>query len=361
MNEHEHAHSGTYGHYGHASSKGKIPTYAVYAAVAIVCLVIGYFAYGALNPAQQPTGTASTSTCGVPSPTPTVDLAALKTNVGDYLTALVAINAAQQGSYAQGITAVATGVTQQNGMYAVGVNFVKDSAVVQNYTFYVTLDGTRLFTSSPNDLTQKLVVPTPVAQTKSATPVVDMYVMSFCPYGQQAEEGLGPAVKALNGTIKFEPHFIVSPDGTSLHGANEVTEDERQLCILQNYSQAAWWSYVTYFDNNCTVGTINGSLGTPDGCWQKAAAAAGIDAAKVQSCIAADGQTLLAAEEVATATNQVASSPTIYINGVSYSGGRDAASFQSGICAAFNKAPAACGTVQSSATAATTGSCNPAK
>ena len=76
-------------------------------------------------------------------------------------------------------------------------------------------------------------------------PTLELFVMSYCPFGIQAEEKLFPIVKKLGDKIDFKLQFIAqekeeltSQDTTpftSLHGYPEVTENIRQLLIAKEY------------------------------------------------------------------------------------------------------------------------------
>jgi hypothetical protein len=91
----------------------------------------------------------------------------------------------------------------------------------------------------------------------SAVPEVELYVMSFCPFGMDAEAVTKPVIELFGDSIKFRPRFILTPsvgdrcdygnpaDGfCSLHGEYETIEDERQLCVIDEYGMDAWWDYV---------------------------------------------------------------------------------------------------------------------
>ena len=62
-----------------------------------------------------------------------------------------------------------------------------------------------------------------------------------------------------------------------------------------------------------------------------------------------DSVTLYVAEEANAKSNNIGGSPTLVINGVQSSAGRDSASYLTGICAAFNTPPAECSQKVSSA------------
>ena len=54
--------------------------------------------------------------------------------------------------------------------------------------------------------------------TKSDKPKVELFVMSYCPYGTQIEKGIIPAVQALGDKIDFNLKFV----NYSMHGKKEL-------------------------------------------------------------------------------------------------------------------------------------------
>ncbi|MFA5247088.1 MAG: hypothetical protein WC408_04340 [Candidatus Micrarchaeia archaeon] len=346
MNEHGLEHAGEHHHYGHVGSKGKIPTYTVYAVVALVCLVVGYFAFGMVNPAKTCAATNSTvGTCPVATVAPTADLAKTKAAVAEYLTNLIMTS----NKITDGVNVTISSVTTEGNMNVMNFDVVFNGAKVNTGIAYVALDGKSMILGTSFDLTDPIARPTPVVQVKSAKPVVEAFIMSFCPYGTQAEQGLSPVVRLLNGTADIQLHFIVNADGSSLHGQAESDEDARQLCIARDYP-AKLWAYVDYVNANCTLTDI----GT---CWKNASNAVGVDSAKVQSCFDKDGAALLAAEAALSTQKGASASPTLFINGVLYEGARDSNSYKTAICKAFNTAPSACNATLSGDAVASTGSC----
>ncbi len=316
-------------------------------------LLVGYAAAGMMAP----------KTAVPTNATAQVDSLKLKSDVGTFLTKLIAV----QGG--EGVVVEPTGIAQENGMYAVAVNFKQNGAVVQQGKVYVSPDGKFIFDSSTGiDITQTLpepAAPQPAVQVqKSDKPVMEMFVMSFCPYGKQVEQGIGPVARLLGAKVEIVPHFILygraqyagseatycvaNSTACSMHGVEEVVEDARQMCVWK-YQKAKWWDYVDQVNAKCTVGTIAT-------CWKDAAAAAGVNATQVQECYDAEGIALLDAEKVLAEQKGAQGSPTIFLNGASYGGGRSAENFKASFCAAFNTAPAECSqTLSTAATAA--GSC----
>ncbi|MBD3312431.1 hypothetical protein GF352_03200 [archaeon] len=56
---------------------------------------------------------------------------------------------------------------------------------------------------------------------------VELFVMSHCPYGTQAEKGVLPAVQALGDDIDFKLRFVYY----AMHGKTELDEQLNQYCI----------------------------------------------------------------------------------------------------------------------------------
>lgn len=66
---------------------------------------------------------------------------------------------------------------------------------------------------------------------KTGKPVVELFVMSHCPFGTQAEKAIIPAVEALGDTIDFRLMFV----DYAMHAEVEVTEQLQQYAISQDY------------------------------------------------------------------------------------------------------------------------------
>lgn len=225
---------------------------------------------------------------------------------------------------------------------------------VVNYTANAEarINATKAAANSTNS-TPKAAAP---AQniTKADRPKVELYVMSYCPYGNQAEQGLYPVIKAFNGTFDFEPVYIISGSAgnwKSLHGASELNQDIRERIIYNLYGVQAWNGYVYNADTKCTLQTI-------DTCWK--AAAQNISAINITAVEAQYNSSFDAiAKEMSnkTGSNRVSSSPTMLINGAKYSGGRTPDAYKAGICNAFTAQPSACSQALSTSAAATSGNC----
>jgi len=208
--------------------------------------------------------------------------------------------------------------------------------------------------------------PTPVEYKKSDKPDVLMFVMSFCPYGQQAEKGLKPVAELLGDKINFEPHFVIysknegytypdycideNANYCSMHGISELREDVRQLCIWK-YAPEKFWPYVEkIYNGNCNIQNI-------DTCWKEQASAVGIDTAKIETCFANEALSLLEEEVKLNNKYGVQGSPTVFINETEYEGGRASENYKTAICSAFNTAPSECSQSLSNTSSGASGQC----
>lgn len=211
----------------------------------------------------------------------------------------------------------------------------------QSYTSYMTKDGSKFFQTGIDMATVDQSGQTAGAQasqadaniSKSDKPKVELFVMTYCPYGLQAEKGILPALAALgnkiDASIKFVHYFM--------HGDKEEQETYNQACLRQE-QVAKYNSYL-----NCFV--IEGDSA-------KCVVQAGVDKAKLKSCVAAKAKDYYKSDSALSQSYGVSGSPTLVINGVQSSAGRDAASYLAGICAAFNNPPAECDQQLSSASPA---------
>lgn len=123
--------------------------------------------------------------------------------------------------------------------------FDKDIEKTDVYQYF---NQNNLLTKSGNYYVLRLPGNYIINAQESATPKLDLFVMSLCPYGNLALKNVKKIVDAFGSEIKFDVHYITTKQGntfTSLHGDNEVKEDLRQLCVKNSYSN--WFDYLYCF------------------------------------------------------------------------------------------------------------------
>ncbi len=219
------------------------------------------------------------------------------------------------------------------------------------FIMLLTMSGSSSGTNNaaPVQVTQTTV---PLAALmKSSRPAVDLYVMSFCPYGVQAETAMKPVVALLGTKADFRVHYIATvKNGTvegvrSLHGIDEAKEDLRQLCVMKYYPDK-FWSYIEGINAQCYPGSREPAV--LDRCWRNVSVPLGIDAEKVTSCAySSEGVSMIKDDERITTEKQITGSPTLLINGQRYAGQRTAEAYKLAICNSFEAPPVECNTVLS--------------
>jgi len=250
-----------------------------------------------------------------------------------------------------GQTFTVDSVTDTGSLYQINL-----TVAGRPYNSYASKDGSLLFPSAidmtaPVQPAAAAAAQQPTVVPKTDKPTVELFVMSHCPFGTQAEKGILPAVRTLGDKVDFKIRFVYY----AMHGEKEVKEQLTQYCI-QTEQNDKYLKYLACFLND-SVG--QGSADASNAC----VVSTGVDKAKLDACkVTADtqfnvmknfndkaswlsGQFPKFDTDAALNTKyNVGGSPTLVINGVNSNAGRDSASFLAGICAAFNNAPAECQT-----------------
>ncbi len=199
---------------------------------------------------------------------------------------------------------------------------------------------------------------------KTETPEVKLFIMSFCPYGRQAMKAMLPVYNLLKNEANFEFHYVIYPSDwykgrekeycignyCSMHGIKETREDVRELCILKLYGKDSYAEYMEKQLSECSFSNI-------EECWKEVAREVGIDAEKIENCLNTTAVELLKSEYELNKKLGVSGSPTLFINGVMYTGERTPEAFKNAVCAAFLKKPAECSRSLSSKSSGTPGTC----
>lgn len=236
------------------------------------------------------------------------------------------------------------GFAEEEGLYKMTIAVGK-----QKVDAYVTKDGKKLFPQAfdmvkkeGEETEPKESTPAPLTEVtnKQDVPTVELFVMSYCPYGTQAEKGIVPAVKALGSKIKFDVKFV----SYIMHGKKEFDENINQYCI-QKLAPNQFLGYLDCFNKG--------------GNSAKCMTSYKISTAKINACIKETDAQFKLTEAFDSAPKDgsfppfniqkdlndqygVQGSPTLVINGQVIDSARDSASFLKAICSGFTKEPAAC-------------------
>jgi len=242
--------------------------------------------------------------------------------------------------------------SEDNGMYKLVINMSSG----QEVTSYITKDGTKFFP-------QVMDVAEIEGKNQNAKPKVELFVMSFCPYGVIAANAMSPVADLLGDEADINVRYIASIEGDdinqvkSLHGPIEGIEDARQLCALKNYGQETYWDYVDEINEKCYPIYRNGE-DVYKTCWQTAAKNAGMNISKLDTCVENEGADLIREEDKIAKANGVSGSPTLIINGAKINAARNPEGYKAAICGAYNTPPEECETALSAEGGTADGGCN---
>ncbi len=247
-----------------------------------------------------------------------------------------------------------TDIQSENCLYSIYFSYEGEEYPIP---YYLTKDGSLLgmmsALSEPESSEKEEISNIP----KADKPVVELFVMSYCPYGTQAEKGILPVVELLGDKIDFKLRFVYY----LMHGETEGKENLRQYCV-QKIAPEKLIDYMNCFlegDGVETNGYIkNGN--DVDYCLNQA----GIDKTKLQNCMdEADEEFSITANiedesswlsgyyplfDVDKELNEqydIGGSPTLVINGQLVQSARDSASYLDTICQSFTEGniPEECG------------------
>lgn len=254
-------------------------------------------------------------------------------------------------------------VVEESGLYKISIDIEGEE-----YDSYISKDGKLLFPQGTKISEEALETPeTPTLQDlpKTDIPKVELFVMSFCPYGNQAEEIMMPVAELLGDKADIKLHYVIysnyeggGPDYCldeeakycSLHGIQELNQDARELCV-QKYQKDKLWDFVKEINSNCDSEDV-------DSCWEGIAKKVGVDVAKIKTCQKNEALDILAQEVELNEKYGISGSPQLVINEVEYEGSRSPEAYKQGICSAFNFQPEECSQILSSGDGSVSGECD---
>ena len=146
-------------------------------------------------------------------------------------------------------------------------------------------------------------------------PQVELFVMSYCPFGVQAEQELLPFFETYGDTINFRLRFIIGKEEasaesagedikfTSLHGEPELIENKRQMVIAELYPDKLF-DYLL-----CRADHLEEA-------WVHCAKKVELDVSRIVEAMEAEKITLNLVEEIQrTEELNIKGSPTLVIDG----------------------------------------------
>ena len=158
---------------------------------------------------------------------------------------------------------------------------------------------------------------------KSEKPKVELFVMTYCPFGMQSEKGIIPIFELFEEKIDSKIRFV----HYFMHGKNEEEETYRQVCIREEQQS----KYIDYL--KCFL-----DAGESEKCIEKV----NINKVKLDSCIKGRAQQYYSEDAELSKKYGVRGSPTLVINGVIVQSGRSQAAYLLTICSTFVSPPEEC-------------------
>jgi len=236
----------------------------------------------------------------------------------------------------EGVSASLIDVVEKSGLYK-----IKFQIENQKFESYVSKDGELLFVQGVNMGKEEKT--RSEGYSKRDVPDVKLFVMSYCPFGLQAQKALLPAYNLLKDKANIGIYFV----NYAMHGKKEIDENLRQYCIQKDQKE----KYSEYL--SCFV---------KEGDFEKCLSYAGIDQDKLSDCISAadkkykitqsynDKSTWLngrfppfAVHDDLNKKYGVQGSPTLVINDrIASVSSRSPEAFKEAICNAFNTPPQEC-------------------
>lgn len=235
-----------------------------------------------------------------------------------------------------GMTASVIESAEESGIYRIKLKIQEEE-----FDSYITKNGKFLFPQFidiEEVKKEKEVV-------KADRPDIKVFVMSYCPYGLQAQKMFLPVYNLLKDEADIDIYYV----DYIMHDKPEIDENLRQYCI-ELEQEDKYYNYLNCFVFNAVADA------------KKCLAEAGVDEARVDACVARIDQEFNVTAQYndkstwksgqfpkfdlhADLNNEyeVKGSPTIIINGKTTEiSPRSPENFKSIVCQAFNTEPKQC-------------------
>lgn len=245
-----------------------------------------------------------------------------------------------------GSRATIISTSEEYDLYKMTINIGSESPVES----YVSKDGRLFFpqaidmntvSNDPLSAGNENNMPITADIPKNDKPVVELFVMTHCPYGTQMTKGILPVLETLGDKIDFELKF----NDYAMRDRLEIDENLTQYCV-QKEEPENLNNYLSCFLE----------AGETDACL----AASVNNRGNIEACVSSTDEEFSITENynnrvgwkgnfpgfnINKEDNEkygVSGSPTLIINGATVNSNRDSASLLSTICSAFNVAPEEC-------------------
>ncbi len=237
-------------------------------------------------------------------------------------------------------------VIEENGFYKVSVKLGGKSI-----DSYITKNGKTFFPQAINiqeknnvnkkDTSSQIPTKKTTVETKKDTPVVELFVMSYCPYGTQMEKAILPALEALGDKVDFDMQFC----DYLMHSKKELNENLRQHCV-QETQPSKLNAYLRCFlggeDVESCIGEAGVNKSAVETCKQKTDKEYNVTKNFNDKSTYKGNYPPFNVNKDANEKYGVSGSPTLIINGETIQSARTSNALLAAICSGFNKKPEVC-------------------
>lgn len=211
-----------------------------------------------------------------------------------------------------------------NNALAKVISFNETSIVVDYNNPYAGKNVTLVLKVISIFESRKAVLGSDASDIKGA-PTLQVFVMSYCPYGIQMEKGVLPAYELLKGKANFKIRFV----SYTMHGQQEEDENSRQICLREETKQ--FWQYLSCFTDK----------GDASACMKEA----GVGEDKMNDCMANRAKDYMAADKELNEKYGVGGSPMNILNENEVQiYPRSPEDVKKAVCDAFTSKPSECNT-----------------
>lgn len=234
--------------------------------------------------------------------------------------------------------AVLVSVFEESGVYK-----FKMETGGSEYDSYLTKDGKILFPDGIKILEEETTATTEAKKMtcdelkKTKTPVLEVFVVSQCPFGLQMQRVINEIVRNIPELDNYiEVKYMGEIKGgkiTAMHGDEEAQENLRQICLREEQPNNFW----AYIDCHIKEEKVDSCL-----------VIAKVDVSGLTNCMADQNRGLAYAQKDFDAQNKykVTGSPTLILNGENVRefdfGGRTAEAVKTVLCCGFQSQPNVC-------------------
>jgi len=192
--------------------------------------------------------------------------------------------------------------------------------------------------------------PEPIVEKQAS---VEVFLMSYCGYGNMAEEMLFDVHQEVGDAVEIIPRYIyydslsrgAGPDYCiedeegntycSKFGIQDLNQGIREECVFLDFGTEDWFEFALEMNTRCNARNA-------DTCWEPVAEELGLDVEAIKRCQEERGLEIVKENFDITQSLGVTGSPTIFVNEERYGGQRTADRMIKALCTTYGLEHEAC-------------------